>query len=180
MQETQTFRAKNSDEITLRPAVPEDAGEIIKTVRSTSIERSYVLMEHYGKNAETEKKYIMDLDRSNNLLLVALARGDVVGSLAALQAYKGHIPQTAHILTIGLHLIESYRGQGIGSQMLQYAIEWAKERGFKKIETSIFTANKRSLHLFSKAGFREEGTRQKRIRVGNDFIDEVLLGKFLE
>ena len=92
MQETRVFRSKNGDEITLRPAVPGDAGEIIKTVRSTSLERSYVLMEHYGKNAETEKRYIMDLDRSNNLLLVALAHGDVIGSLAALQAYKGHIP----------------------------------------------------------------------------------------
>lgn len=180
MQEVQTFSAKNGEEVTLRPAVPDDASEIINTVRSTSLERSYVLMEKYGKNAETEKAYIKDMDRRHNLLLVAVVNGAVVGSLAALQSDGGHRPHTAHILNVGLHLMKDFRGLGIGTRMLQYTIAWAKEQGFKKLEASIFTTNKRSLNLFSKSGFVEDGTRRKQIRVGKNYIDEVYMGMFLE
>ncbi len=180
MQEMWTFPAKNNVEVTLRPAVPEDAAAIIKTIKSTSQERSYVLMEQYGKNADSEKEYIRLIDCEKCLLLVADVRGEVVGSLAAFQADDGDNPRTAHILKIGLHLAEEYRGLGIGSQMLQYVDAWAREHHFKKLETSIFTTNKRSLHLFDRAGFHEEGTRLKRFWVGNEYFDEVLMGKVLE
>lgn len=180
MQEVQTFPAKNNEEITLRPAVPKDSGEIIKTLRSTSPERSYVLMEQYGKDSEAESEYIGKMDPKKNLFLVAVARDEVVGSLAALQADGGHRPETAHVLNIGLHLVESFRGLGIGSRMLDYTIEWAREHGFKKLEASIFTTNKRSLNLFRKAGFMEECMKLKKFRIGRDYIDEACVGKWLE
>ncbi len=180
MEEAQKFLAKNNEEVTLRPAVPEDAAAIVRTIKSTSVERSYILMEQYGKSADSEKEYIRLIDCKKCLLLVATARGEVVGSLAAFQADEGDNPRTAHILKTGLHLAETYRGFGIGSQMLQYVDAWAKEHGFKKLEASIFTTNKRSLHLFSRAGFQEEGTRLKRFWLGNEYFDEVLMGKVLE
>ena len=180
MQEVQTFLANNHEEATLRPAVPEDAAAIIRTIKSTSVERSYVLMEQYGKNADSEKEYIRLMDCKKCLLLVAIVRDEVVGSLAAFQADGGDNPRTAHILKIGLHLDEAYRGFGIGSRMVQYVDAWAREHRFKKLEASIFTTKKRSLHLFTRNGFQEEGTRLKRLWVGNQYFDEVLMGKVLE
>lgn len=180
MQETWKFKAKNGQDIVLRAALPGDADDIIHTLKSTSLERSYVLMEQYGKNPASERQYISGLDRQKNLLLVALAGNTVVGSLAGLQADGGQRPQTGHILKVGLHLTEAFRGQGVGSEMLKYAIEWAGEHGFKKLEASIFTTNKRSLHLFGRAGFEEECKKRKQFRVGNEFIDEVCMGKLLD
>lgn len=180
MEELRTFRAKNGQEISLRPAEPEDSCEIIDTIRSNAQERSFVLMEQYGKSVAGERTYIAGLDRSRNLLLIAAAGPEVVGCLAALQAHEGRREETAHILNVGLHLKETHRGIGIGSQMLGYVIDWARQRGFTKLEASIFTTNKSSLRLFSNAGFAEEGIRHKRIRIGREYIDEVLMGKVLE
>lgn len=180
MTESYTFTTKDGREIVLRPAVPADAAAIISTVRSTSLERSYVLMEKYGRNTASEEAYIREMDRRSNLLLVAVADGAVVGSLAALQADGGGRPHTAHILNIGLHIAKDYRGLGIGTEMVRYTISWARERGFKKLEAAIFTTNKRSLNLFRNTGFFEDGTRQKQIRVGKNYIDEVYMGMFLE
>ena len=180
MEQIVKFTAANGEEISLRPASPEDAAEILSTVKSTSLERSYVLMEQYGRDAQSERQFISSIDLDHNLLLVAVARGKVIGSLAALQADGGQIPQTAHIATVGLHLKEAYRGLGIGSRMLRYAVEWAQEHGFKKLVADIFTTNKRSLNLFRRAGFVEEGVKVKHVRMGKDYIDEVSLGKLLE
>lgn len=171
--------AKNGLEITIRPAEPDDSCQIIDTVRSNAIERSYVLMEQYGKDTASEREYIGALDRNKNLLIVAETGREVIGCLAGLQADAGMRPETRHILHIGLHLREAFRGLGIGSNMLDYSIEWASEMGFKKLEANIFTTNKRSLGMFKKAGFLEEGVRQNRIRMGKDFINEVLMGKVL-
>lgn len=180
MEEVQTFTAANGEEITLRPAVPDDACEIIDTLRSASSERSYVLMEQYGNDREAECEYIRSLDWSHNLLLVAVGKGGVVGSLAALQADAGTRPHTAHVLNVGLHLKDDHRGIGIGTRMLHYAIQWAREHGYLKLAASIFTTNKRSLHVFSKAGFVEECLKRKHIRLGREYIDEVCVGMVLE
>lgn len=179
MEKVRTFTAKNGLEVAIRPATPEDSCSIIDTVRSNALERSYVLMEHYGRDAEAEREYISGLNDEKNLLIVAESGGDSVGCLAALQAYGGKRSEIAHVLHVGLHLREAYRGIGIGLKLLEYSIDWAREKGFKKLEANIFTINKRSLHLFEQAGFVEEGVRQNRIQVGRDLVSEVLMGKLL-
>jgi RimJ/RimL family protein N-acetyltransferase len=173
------FTAKNGKTITIRPAKPEDSCSIIDTVRSHANERSYVLMDHYGRDEKTEREYITGLDSAKNLLIVAADGDDVVGCLAALQADGGRRPETAHILYVGLHLREAFRGLGIGTHLLDFAIDWAGENRFKKLEANIFTTNKYSLGMFTKAGFVEEGVRKNRIQVGRELIDEVLMGKML-
>lgn len=173
------FIAKNGEMVVLRLAGCPDAEDIISVIKTNAPDRSYVLMEHYGTKPESVKSYICNMNFDKNLLIVAVAGRTAIGALSAIQMDGGRRPETAHILNIGLHLSPEYRGLGIGSRMLNYAGEWAKEHGFKKLEANIFTTNKRSLHLFERAGFVEEGTRQKRIRIGQKYIDEVLTGKIL-
>ena len=180
MQKEKTFLAKNGIQIVIRPASPDDSCAILNTVRSNAMERSYVLMEQYGKNIDAEKEYISGLDGKSNLLIVAGCMSDLVGCLAALQADAGMRPETRHIVHIGLHLSEPFRGLGIGPKLLEYSIEWAEAMGFQKLEANIFTTNRRSLSLFSKAGFVEEGVRKNRIRIGTNFVNEVLMGKVLQ
>ena len=181
MEGTQRFLNKKGEEITLRPAEPDDAESIIKALKSFAPERSYVLMEQFSKGIDAEREYIGKLSSNNNLLLVGVA-GDsnVIGILEALQSDAGQRPETAHVLNIGLHLREEFRGCGIGSRMLQYTEEWAREHEFRELETSVFTTNKHSLNLFRKAGFLKECTKVKRIRIGNEFVDEVIIGKRLD
>jgi RimJ/RimL family protein N-acetyltransferase len=179
MEMTRKFAAKNGMEITIRPAQTDDSCAIIDTVRSNANERSYVLMEHYGKDDASERDYISHLDNTMNLLIVATAGSEVVGCLAALQADGGRRSETTHLLHLGLHLREAFRGFGIGTHLLDYAVAWAVEKGFKKLEANIFTTNKNSLVMFKKAGFAEEGVRKNRIQVGRELINEVLMGKVL-
>jgi len=179
METERKFKAKNGQEMTIRPAQTGDSCAIIDTVRSNANERSYVLMEHYGKDVDSEKEYISELDGTKNLLIVAETDGEVVGCLAALQADGGKRPETTHLIHLGLHLREAFRGLGIGTHLLDYAVTWAVEKGYKKLEANIFTTNKHSLGMFRAAGFAEEGVRKNRIQVGRELINEVLMGKVL-
>ncbi len=160
--------------------MPDDALGIVEALKSDDLERSYVLMSQYGRNSASELEYIKGLDPQKNLLLVAIEGSRIIGCFCALQADDGLREQTAHVLHVGVHIKKECRGRGIGPQMLAYAIEWAQEKGFNKLQSRIFTTNKRSIDLFTEAGFTQEGIRRQSIRVGNVYIDEILMGKVLE
>ena len=175
MREVLTYRLSDATKITLRPARPDDAAAIIAAVRSSAQERSYVLMEIYGKDAAAQRAYIERLDREHNLFLVATVNEQVVGILALLDSLLCSTPEPA--LSVGIHLDRNWRSHGIGSAMLRYAVRWAKEHGYRRLEADIFTTNERSLHLFGKAGFHEDTCRRRSVQVGVQKISEVILAK---
>ena len=177
MRDVLTYRLPDATKITIRPARPDDAAAIIAAVRSTAQERSYVLMEVYGKDAAAQRAYIERLDREHNLFLVATVNEQIVGILALLDSLLCSTPEPA--LSVGIHLDRAWRSHGIGSAMLRYAVRWAKEHGYRRLEADIFTTNERSLHLFDKAGFREDACRRRSVQVGVQKISEVILAKSL-
>ncbi len=180
METIRKFSAGNGMEITLRPASPDDSTGIIKTLKSPAPERSYVLTEQVGNSVQSERTYLTSLNTEKNLLLVATADSEVIGTLAALQANEGRRPESSNAAHIGLHIREAYRGLGIGSRMLEYSIEWAHEHGFKMLDACIFTANMVSLNVFKKAGFTEECGKSRKIRFGKECIAEVYIVKCLD
>jgi RimJ/RimL family protein N-acetyltransferase len=177
MRDVLTYRSSDGTKITLRPARPDDAAAIIAAVRSSSQERSYVLMEVYGKDAAAQRAYIERLDLEHNLFLVATVNEQLVGILALLDALLCNSPEPG--LSVGVHIVRDWRGRGIGSAMLRYAMRWAKEHDYRRLEADIFTTNERSVHLFDKAGFREETCRRRSVQVGVQKISEVILAKSL-
>jgi RimJ/RimL family protein N-acetyltransferase len=178
MREVLTYRLADATKVTLRPAGPDDAAGIIAAVRSSSDERSYVLMEVYGKDVADQRGFIEALDRQYNLFLVATVDDTVVGILALLDACRFCASEPC--CAVGIHLVREWRGRGIGSALLRYGLRWADERGYRRVEADIFTANKRSLHLFRKAGFREVPRRSHTVQVGAQQINEVVLVKRLD
>jgi len=172
-----TYRLPDATQITLRPARPDDAAAIIAAVRSSAPERSYVLMEVYGKDAATQRAYIERLDLEHNLFLVATANEQVVGILALLDFLLCSTPVPG--LSVGVHIVRDWRGRGLGSAMLRYATRWAKEHDYHRLEADIFTTNERSLHLFEKAGFQEDSCRRRSVQIGVQRINEVILAKSL-
>jgi len=174
MREVLTHTCPDGAKVTLRPARPDDAEAIIATVRSSSEDRSYVLMEIYGQDVASQRAAIEALDRERNLLLVAIAGGEVVGNLAALDMNPCGSPEPTRC--IGLHLARDWRGRGIGSAMLRYAVRWAKEHGCRRLEADIFTRSKRSVPLFTRQGFHEE-TCRARLLAGTMQIHELILAK---
>ncbi len=180
MQDEQNHTTRDGEEFTLRPARPEDAGQIVANLNSTSQERSYILTEYCGSTPARCQIYIEDMDHDKGLLLVAVCGLKVVGTLGLVQYFDGKREEMRHILALGLHISGPFRSKGIGSQMLAYAEQWTLTHGFKKITACIFTTNQRSLVLFEKAGYTQESLKRMQIRIGSSFIDEVCMAKVMD
>jgi RimJ/RimL family protein N-acetyltransferase len=74
----------------------------------------------------------------------------------------------------------AWRGRGVGTRLVEAAIEWARERGLHKLTLSVFPHNTAAIGLYRKLGFVEEGRLARHIRRANgELWDLVEMGLLL-
>jgi ribosomal protein S18 acetylase RimI-like enzyme len=59
---------------------------------------------------------------------------------------------TLYIQSTGL--LEKYRGRGVGSRVKQWQIEYAREKGFKRVVTNCRESNTRMIEINRRFGFQ--------------------------
>lgn len=84
-----------------------------------------------------------------------------------------------HVGVLGIGLLESYRGKGIGKKLLSACIEKAKQSGIVKIELEVFASNENAIKLYESFGFVFEGKKVKGKFFEGQYDDIVLMGKFI-
>ncbi len=86
--------------------------------------------------------------------------------------------RTAHIVYLGgLAIHPDQKSRGHGKKMMGEIIEFARERGFLRIELSVADANTSAISLYEKTGFRKEGILRKFsfLKKEQRFMDEILM-----
>lgn len=105
--------------------------------------------------------------------LVAIAGDELVGSLFVDASRHG-------FGELGMTVARPWRGRGVGSALMEAAIEWARERGLHKLSLAVFAHNEAGLALYRKYGFVEEGRRvQHYRRSSGELWDAIEMGLFL-
>ncbi|KIL45024.1 GNAT family N-acetyltransferase [Jeotgalibacillus soli] len=71
------------------------------------------------------------------------------------------IPQNAAVLEIkNIGLLDKARGKGFGRQMIEVAIETAKDRGYRTLEVGTANSSIDNLIFYQKVGFRMAAVKQ--------------------
>ena len=73
-----------------------------------------------------------------------------------------------HVGSLGMGMVQEWRGKGLGAELLERVIRDAWAHGFKRLELEVYDDNKPAIHLYKKHGYVLEG-RKKYAR----YIDEV-------
>ncbi len=156
----------------LRPAVAADAQALIGAIDAVSRERRYFLRTSYKQNPEVEAEFIALLRRHGGRVLVAEVDGDVVGWLSLqrrTQAFRRHTAE------LGMGVLATLRGLGLGRALLQASFQWAEMLRIERLELSVRASNQRALALYHQVGFREEGRRLKAIKDDEGVYDDEIL-----
>jgi len=105
--------------------------------------------------------------------IVAVAAGEVIGSI--------HVAATRHGYgEIGMAIAREWRGRGVGSALMEAAIDWARTKGLHKLSLGVFAHNAAGLALYRKYGFVEEGRRVKHYRrQSGELWDSIEMGLLL-
>ena len=110
---------------------------------------------------EEERAFIAKAKAQGNLILLAILEGELVGWVSLFRArheFRRHTGQ------MGISVIRGYRGIGIGTVLMHYALDWAAEQGLEKINLGVRASNERARALYRKFGFVEEGYRVREIK----------------
>jgi len=86
----------------------------------------------------------------------------------------------AHVGSLGIGVLASYRGHGIGKALIQSALEKAKSRGLTRVELTVREKNYSAIRLYEKFGFVKEGLHRNAIRVCNKYENQISMALLYE
>lgn len=81
----------------------------------------------------------------------------------------------AHVGTLGIGLVASARGRGIGARLLEQAIAGAWVRGMARIELDVRADNLPAQALYRRFGFVQEGVQRQAFCVDGAYADSLAM-----
>jgi RimJ/RimL family protein N-acetyltransferase len=168
-------------EFRVRQAEPSDAEQLTRLAAAVSAEPEGWLISVAGewRSAGDERRYLKALRRYPHAAVFVAERGD--GTLVGrLSIGRDPHPASTHVADVGLMVAADARRQGVGTAMLQAAMEWARSAGVRKIELHVFPWNEAAIKLYEELGFEREGFRKGHYRRGSDYVDAILMAYAVE
>lgn len=88
-------------------------------------------------------------------------------------------PRMNHRGTLGMGIAQDYRGKGVGSQLMEKALAYAKSFGLEKVELHVYSTNTQAIELYKKFGFKESGAIAKYRKLEGRYFDSLFMEVFL-
>jgi RimJ/RimL family protein N-acetyltransferase len=160
--------------VIIRRAEPKDAEGLTRLGEAVGSEPEGWLVTTNGwRQVSDERRYLRAIRRyPNAAVFVAEDEGRIVGRLSI--ARDQH-PASRHVADLGLMVAMSHRRQGIGTMLLETALDWARESDVRKLELHVFPHNDAAIKLYEKFGFVKEGYRRAHYKRGSHYVDAILM-----
>ncbi|MBM6614628.1 GNAT family N-acetyltransferase [Desemzia sp. RIT804] len=167
-------------DVVIREAVPQDAEGILKHTSATAIETGFMTMgeEGPGITVEEEEEQLAKLYESdNNVLLVALIDGQIIGTASI---HGSSSPKLQHIGEIGIVIAKDFWGFGLGTTMMEELLLWADKNSIlKRLELTVQARNKKARHLYEKLGFELEAIMPRGVKDNGEYLDVCLMSRMI-
>jgi RimJ/RimL family protein N-acetyltransferase len=169
------------ERIALRQAAEADAGAMLEYLRAESATTDQVLTQpdEFPRTIDEERAVIANHDQSGGLIMLAEARGRLVGVLSV---RPGQRRRNRHSAEFGITVAQTWRGRGVGTAMIRAMLDWCREHEFlEKVCLQVFSTNPRAIALYRGLGFTEEGRQagQAQLSPGR-YVDNIHMGLWVK
>jgi L-amino acid N-acyltransferase YncA len=164
--------------VTIRPAVtatPRDI-EAICVIHNQAIVDRIATLETALRAPEDTRAWLAERG-PRHPVIVAEVDGAVVG-WASLNRFNPRSVYDA-VADFSVYIERTWRGKGIGSQLLERLIELARGIGFHKMVLAAIEDNAAGLALYTRAGFTRVGTYHEQGQLDGRWVDVVIMEKLL-
>lgn len=135
--------------VTIRPAQPSDVPQVVQLV--TSILQKEFSEDQSAYPADDLEKIPSMYPAPRSVFLVAEEDRRLVGTCGV----KADSSTTAILRR--LFVDSSYRGKGVGSELLRQALSFCREKGFREVVIRTSTRMEAAIRLCRSKGFKEDG-----------------------
>lgn len=128
---------------------------------------------------------VWNLDISKNVINQVNSLGIILGAfidtnlIGYLLLQGNDLIKIRHSAQVVIAIDKDYRHNGIGKQLFEEAFLYAQNNQIKRIELSVLLENVIAKNFYKKLGFFEEGIKQKSILQNKQYVNEVMMAKFL-
>ena len=163
----------------LRPVLEQDLDKLVVWINDPEIRR--FLASYLPQSPQDEKQWLENMAKKKDtdlvFAIVLKENNEQIGNIG-LHGIN-HRQGTAHTGTlIGRKDLWS---KGYGSEAKMILLDYAfGTLNLRKINTSVFATNPRSLKCQKKCGYQPEGVLKQQRRLNHEWVDEVLLAVFRE
>jgi L-phenylalanine/L-methionine N-acetyltransferase len=159
--------------LTIRHPEPSDYEGMQKIFTGPKVIRGTLQLPY--PSAEMWRKRLEE-HRDDVINLVACDGDEIVGQLY-IQALTR--PRRKHVGQIGMAVRDDYQGQGVGTALMQAAVDMADNwLNLLRIELEVFTDNEPAVQLYKKFGFVIEGTLTKYGFRDGEYVDVYAMARF--
>lgn len=166
-------------EVIVEEAQPSDAKVLIDLLNQLSTETDFIILEDVLSLAEMEAFLQARTEALNEICLVVKVGTELAG---VLNIASTNSPQTNHIGDIFIALQEKYWGYGLGSLLMEVALDWANQTPMiRRLELTVQARNSRAVHLYEKFGFKIEATKERGAKTKDgEFLDVYLMSRLID
>ena len=172
---------KNDLRVTLRRVEPNDAENVVAYLYQIAGESENITFGpgEFELSVEEERAFLRQTEESpTSFYLIAEIAGEIAGTLSF---SAGKRPRLQHAGEFGMTVLRRYWNVGIGSHMLAYFIDWARQTGtIRKLNLLVRVDNLPAIHLYKKYGFVQEGRLTRVFYLHGQFIDGYMMGMQLD
>ena len=160
-------------EIRVRPTEAGDLDTLLDIYEAVAAEGRHIAGEAPVDRPARRARWLALVEgKTPGCSLVAEVGGELVGQ-AGLTGED--------LLDFGMLVAAPWRGKGVGTKLVEAAIDWARASGAYKITLEVWPHNEAALALYEKHGFVREGYLHKQWRRRNgELWDSVLMGLVLD
>lgn len=123
------------------------------------------------------RAFVMANIAARSAQFVAIVEESVVGWCDVLPKPR---PAFSHSGALGMGIIKTCRGRGIGKALIQTTLDAAKANGLTRVELTVRVDNERARKLYESVGFVVEGLCKRHTRVDGKYADSYMMALLFE
>ena len=125
-----------------------------------------------GPPIHTTRRFVQENINDNWPHFVALHEDKIIGWCDITSLDR---PVFAHIGSLGMGILEPYRGHGVGQSLIRIALQKAKEKGLTRIELTVRENNKPAIAPYEKYGFVAEGIHKNAVCIDGQYENHIFM-----
>ena len=167
---------KTGENCLLRSLCANEARETLALCRRTAEETRNLIRyaDEWTMNEDEEARFIKrHEDDPNALMLGAFLGGRLVG-LASFER-SSPVSRARHRATLGVMVLKSCWGKGIGTAMIESLLEAIGRTPFEQLELEVAAENERAIRLYERFGFCEFARHPRKLKYRDGTYADVIL-----
>ncbi len=171
---------KNKKILEISEGDPKDALEILAALKQIGSESDNLIIDSNGVpfTVEQEEEYLRKNQKSINSKSFI---GKVDGKIVCISGFQGNArSRIEHNVTLGISIMKDYWNIGIGNHMTNHILNYCRtNKMIKNVTLEVREDNKYAIHLYEKVGFKRIGMFTKKVKIDDNYYNEIIMEKLL-